>query len=308
MAFPTETVYGLGAAALDPLAVARVFQAKGRPTFDPLIVHVVSVEDAWNLVTQVPAAAERLAEAFWPGPLTLVLPKRSFVPDLVTSGQPSVGVRIPSHPIARALIQAAESPVAAPSANRFGGISPTRAEHVAQELGAGVEMILDGGPCQTGVESTVVSLLGPEPEVLRLGGVTVEAIGQVLGRPVAVVDALVQAERQAVGQAAPGMLARHYAPGTPMLLVDALSGWNPVPCSGERLGVLAMDARSADYAACRCSLDEGGDLVRAAARLFAALRELDAAGLDRIVAERVPNVGLGRAINDRLRRAAWPGG
>ncbi|MEX0887295.1 MAG: L-threonylcarbamoyladenylate synthase, partial [Phycisphaeraceae bacterium] len=190
VAFATETVYGLGANALDAGAVARVFELKGRPRFDPLIVHVADADAVRGLVTDFPEAARVLAAAFWPGPLTLVLPKQPTVPDLVTAGLGTVAVRVPAHPAAQALIREAGLPIAAPSANRFGGVSPTRAEHVRDEFAAcgpaEIACIVDGGPCETGVESTVVSLAGDEPVVLRPGGVTQERIEAALGRPVAV--------------------------------------------------------------------------------------------------------------------------
>lgn len=305
VAFPTETVYGLGANARDPAAVAKVFEAKDRPAFDPLIVHVPSAEAARSVVKEWPETAERLAAAFWPGPLTLVLPKRPEVPDLVTSGLGTVGVRVPQHPVALALLQAAGTPIAAPSANRFGAISPTRAEHVASEFGdsagAGgelVDLILDGGPCETGVESTVVSLVRDQKVcVLRLGGTPIEALRGVVGE--------VELASPGSPLASPGMLKRHYAPRTPLKVVDRLG--DEAVEAGPRVGVLgfrSIPEPSRTAAAAGEVLSANGDLREAAANLFASLRRLDAAGVDVIVAERAPDRGLGRAINDRLARAA----
>ncbi|GAB4262881.1 MAG: hypothetical protein Kow0054_26910 [Deferrisoma sp.] len=292
VAFPTETVYGLGAHALDEAAVARVFEAKGRPRFDPLIVHLGAAEDLPAVAAEVPALARELARRFWPGPLTLVLPRATRVPDLVTAGLPTVAVRVPSHPLARELLARAGVPVAAPSANRFGRTSPTRAEHVVEELAGRVDLVLDGGPCPLGVESTIVSLAG-EPRLLRPGAVPVEEIERVTG-PLA---------RGAPKPGlAPGTLPSHYAPRTPLVLVDSLDAPN---LPRGRLGALAFrGSPPGDRFEAVETLSPRGDLREAAARLFAALRRLDQAGLDAIVAEAVPAEGLGLAILDRLRRAA----
>ncbi len=308
VAFPTETVYGLGANALDPVAAARIFEIKERPAFDPLIVHLADPAALAALVRPEALADPRLralAERFWPGPLTVVLPKRPAVPGIVTAGLDTVGVRIPDHPVARALIRAAGVPIAAPSANRFGRVSPTRAEHVARQLGDRVGLILDGGPCRIGVESTVL-LLAPERAVLlRPGGTPLEAIEAVVG-PVTV---------PAGGEArslSPGRAASHYAPRARVVLAEAEA--TPRAKPGERLGLLAASAEGrrvaeavgGPFAAVEV-LSPAGDLVEAAARLFDALHTLDAADLDGIVAQPVPEVGLGRAIMDRLRRAAGAG-
>jgi L-threonylcarbamoyladenylate synthase len=356
VAFPTETVYGLGANALDERAVAGIFEAKGRPSFDPLIVHLAEPAEAWRLAGKVPEPARQLAQAFWPGPLTLVLHRnppqqaqieplapapddRQAVPDIVTAGLGTLALRVPGHPLARELITAAGLPVAAPSANRFGGVSPTRAEHVAEELGDAVSLILDGGRCRTGVESTVVSFTANQPAVLRLGGLAVEQIEQVLG-PVAVAGSTSRPGDGAAGAGehqgpepvtwtsagdspgpaspapeAPGMLERHYAPGTPLQMVERLTP-EMLAEIGGRVGVLLFTGHSEpiDPAprqdAVVETLSPAGDLREAAANLFAAMRRLDQAGLDRILAERAPEQGLGRAINDRLQRAAasGPGG
>ncbi len=299
VAFATETVYGLGGVALWPETVARIFEAKGRPTFDPLIVHVPDLATARELVTEFPPLAERLAREFWPGPLTMVLPKAACIPDLVTSGLSSVAIRIPSHPLALELLRQVGLPVAAPSANLFGRVSPTTAAHVANQLGARIEWILDGGPCEIGVESTVLVIptSGP-PTLLRPGGVTLEAIESVIG-PVVCPEANSSKTKQA--QLAPGSLPQHYAPVTPV----SIGNLEDEPPAG-RQGVLAFRhcPHPERYAAIEI-LSPSGHLAHAAAALFAALRRLDAQHLDGIVTEEFPHEGLGRAINDRLHRAAY---
>lgn len=311
VALPTETVYGLGANALDAKAVARIFAAKRRPAFDPLIVHLATLDDWPRVASAMPARALALARAFWPGPLTLVLPKQPAIPDIVTSGLTTVGVRVPDHPLMRAVLERAGCPVAAPSANRFGRLSPTRAEHVVEQLGDDIDLVLDGGPCAVGVESTIVRPDADGVTVLRLGGLPVEAIEAVAG-PVRVA-----AHESPTAPEAPGMLPQHYAPRTPIELVAARD--LPHPPAGARWGLLAPDrsaapTSTADVAGAPADawctvefLSEDGDLVTAAARLFDALHRLDALGLERIVAVACPDRGLGRAINDRLRRAAAPG-
>jgi len=304
VAFATETVYGLGADALDPLAVARVFEAKGRPRFDPLIVHVASTAELDPLLAEFPERARQLADAFWPGPLTLVLPKRPIVPDLVTAGLPRVAVRIPGHPQALELLRAAGRPIAAPSANLFGRISPTTAEHVAEQLGDRIDLILDGGPCRVGVESTVLDLSGERPTILRPGGVTAEELTAVLGVQPRLWSAGSQPDdagpSPAIAAAAPGMLPQHYAPRTPLELVDDLDGVPP----DRTTAVLAFDATPASGFLRVELLSPTGDLRAAAAGFFAALRRLDASGARQIIAQRFPDTGLGCALNDRLARAA----
>lgn len=295
VAFPTETVYGLGASAFDARAVARVFTVKARPSFDPLIVHVPSA-DALDRVADAsgdPRVA-LLAARFWPGPLTLVLPRRPGVPDIVTSGLDTVGVRVPGHEGALALLRSA-GPLAAPSANPFGYVSPTTAAHVAERLGDAVDLVLDGGPCRVGVESTIVSLAGGPARLLRPGGVTREELESALGEPVATAP---RPERPT----APGQLERHYATRTPLRLLDERAG--DAPPGAGRVGLLAFARSSASGYAAVEVLAPDGSLPTAAARLFAALRRLDSLGLDRIDAEPCPASGLGLAILDRLRRAA----
>ncbi|MFC0003826.1 L-threonylcarbamoyladenylate synthase [Micromonospora siamensis] len=294
VAFPTETVYGLGANALDARAAARIFEAKARPSFDPLITHLADPAELAKLVGDVPPAVAALADRFWPGALTLIVDRPAAIPPIVTSGLATMAVRVPDNEAARALIAAAGVPVAAPSANRFGQLSPTRAEHVVRGLGAAVDVVLDGGPTRCGIESTIVDARGDRPVVLRLGALPVEeledAVGPVTVRP------------GSSGQpVAPGTLAAHYAPRTPLRFVaDAQP---PAGDSGRR-GYLAFRERpAAGYAAVEV-LSPTGDLTEAAARLFDGLHRLDAAGVEEILVEPVPEVGVGRAVNDRLRRAA----
>jgi L-threonylcarbamoyladenylate synthase len=283
VALPTETVYGLGANALDGAAVARVYDAKGRPSFNPLIVHVPDLDAALSLAA-FDAQALSLAEAFWPGALTLVLPLQGEVAPLVTAGLPTVALRVPSGALAQEVLRAAGVPVAAPSANSSGRISPTTAAHVLEGLDGKIDAVLDGGPCAVGVESTIVGF-GPEPQLLRPGGLAAEEIARVLGAPLGVAGAAITA---------PGQLASHYAPqGRVRLNAEA-------PRAGEHY--LGFGPGPATL-----TLSDTGDLVEAAANLFGHLHALDALGGDIAVAS-VPEHGLGVAINDRLRRAAAPRG
>ncbi len=297
VAFPTETVYGLGANALDEHAVAEVFAIKNRPWFDPLIVHLPHREAAAWYATELDSRARALMERFWPGPLTLVVKKRPVIPDLVTAGLDTVALRVPAHPVALALLQAVKVPIAAPSANPFGYVSPTTALHVQELLGNAIDVILDGGPCPVGVESTVCALTEETAVILRPGGVTVEAIEAVIG-PVALAEAGRPDARS------PGTLPRHYAPHVPVILL-APGEPIPRPPSGARVGLLSFSFRAEveGYSVVEV-LSKTGDLCEAATNLFAALRRLDRAGLERIVVEPVPESGIGRAIMDRLRRAA----
>jgi len=294
VALPTETVYGLAANALDPEAAARVFEAKERPSFDPLIVHLPSLEWLDRLTT---AASDPLIQAlirrFWPGPFTLVLPRRPIVPDIVTAGLPTVAVRMSAHPLFRAVLDQFGNPVAAPSANRFGRISPTAAEHVLEELGGRIPLILDGGPCAVGLESTVVAPADGVLRLLRAGPITAEELAgfaEVLPAGASIVS--------------PGQLPSHYAPRTPLRLLagpaDTDSGQTP-----GRTGLLAWSRpdRPAQFAAMEV-LTPRNDPREAATRLFAAMRRLDALGLDLIVAEPPPPSGLGAAILDRLQKAS----
>jgi L-threonylcarbamoyladenylate synthase len=293
VAFPTETVYGLGADATNGKAVAAIFAAKGRPRFNPLIVHVADVGQAGQHV-ELTVLARRLIDAFWPGPLTLVLERRKGSPlsDLVSGGLATLAVRASDHPVARALLQATRRPLAAPSANRSGRISPTQAAHVLADLGDDIAMILDGGPTAHGLESTVVDARGDVPVLLRPGAVTVETIEAVLGHP------LVRAKIDADRPNAPGQLASHYAPDA-RLRLDATDVRD-----GEALLAFGADVPPAHGPV--INLSPAGDLTEAAANLFAALRALDASGASAIAVMPIPDVGLGEAINDRLRRAAAP--
>ncbi len=297
VAFPTETVYGLGADALNEQAVAQVFAVKNRPFFDPLIVHVPDAATAALYAVAIPPRAAALMEHFWPGPLTVVLPKHPRIPDIVTAGLDSVALRVPSHPVALALLQAVARPIAAPSANPFGYISPTTAAHVQDLLGEAIPLIVDGGPCAVGVESTVCAFLDDDAVILRPGGVTSEAIEAVIG-PVQF-SASDRADLRS-----PGTLPRHYSPHVNLQLT-ALGDPLPLPLSGERVGVLLFTEQRLTQGYVEVvMLSRDGNLTEAAPRLFAALRWLDCLGLDRVLVESVPEHGLGRAIMDRLRRAA----
>ncbi|MFI5044754.1 MAG: L-threonylcarbamoyladenylate synthase [Acidimicrobiales bacterium] len=290
VAFPTETVYGLGANAFDPVAVAAVFAVKGRPASDPLILHVASIDDAMSLTARWSDAASALAEAFWPGPLTLVLDRSERVIDGVTGGGPTVAVRLPAHPVAEGLIRAAGVPVAAPSANRFGRVSPTTAAHVASELGPDVSIVIDGGPTQLGVESTVVDVTARRPRVLRPGGVSLEDLRGLLGdvdhveRDVHPVDAVA---------ISPGSSLGHYSPDTPLTLVE-----------GDPSLVGALEGRLAVRGLTCVALPLPADSATAARDLYSLLRALDTTGVDLALARLVDPSGIGRAVNDRLYRAA----
>ena len=297
VAFPTETVYGLGADATNGAAVARLYAAKGRPRFNPLIVHVLDLAAAHRLA-QFDDAATRLAAAFWPGPLSLVLPKAPHCPvaDLATAGLDTVAVRMPDHPVARALIEALGRPVVAPSANRSGHVSPTSAGHVAADLGGRIGLIVDGGPTSVGVESTIVACLSGQATLLRPGGISRAAIEGVLSVPLG--D---RTSAPAGAPPAPGMLASHYAPNTRLRLnTDAVA-------PGEALLAFGPDLPGgAAQAAAVLNLSPAGDVIEAAANLFAYLRALDQSGASSIAVMPVPHEGLGEAINDRLERATAP--
>ena len=296
VAFPTETVYGLGADAYNPLAVARIFEVKKRPYFDPLIVHVANPSDVKKLVKEIPSDAKKLIERYWPGPLTVVLLKEEAIPDIVTAGLSTVAIRMPNHPMALSLINESGCPIAAPSANPFGYLSPTTAEHVREQLGDQVDLILDGGPCPVGVESTIVSFLEKRPGLLRPGGIPLEEIESMIGK-----IEISQIARNRLS--APGMLPRHYAPRTPIIL--DWSEKNLRIFNDKNIGLLAFQepVNNLRFSVVEV-LSKKGDMREAAANLFAAIRRLDALNLDLILAESIPEVGLGRAIMDRLRRAS----
>lgn len=300
VAFPTETVYGLGANALDPAAVARIFAAKGRPADNPVIVHAPDAETAWRVTTGPTRLAERLAEAFWPGPLTLVLPAADALPRAATAGLPSVAVRVPDHPVARALLRAAGVPVAAPSANRSGRPSPTTADHVVDDLGGAIDVVVDGGPCRVGVESTVVDARGDVPVVLREGGISREQLLAVAGA-----SGVGSATRMEDLAASPGTRHRHYAPACRVVIApigggaaesDRLVGDG----RGRRVGLVS----SGDVPGGVVAVARVAGAQELAARLYQALRDAEAAGVTDLVVEAVPETGIGRAVMDRLRRAA----
>jgi len=295
VAFPTETVYGLGADALNPKAVARIFEIKGRPKFDPLIVHVADLGDVERLAREVPEDARTLMEKFWPGPLTLVLPKREIVPPITTAGLPTVAVRMPAHPVALNLIRYAGTPIAAPSANPFGYVSPTTARQVAETLGDRVDVILDAGKTPIGVESTIIMFSDREVYLLRPGGLPVEEIERVLGRKVK--------PYKGKGVPAPGTLKKHYSPRTKVVI---LRDWGDYYRLRSRYGrILLILPRSVHGIGGNVRfLSETGDLKEVAANLFSTLYEADKLGYDAIAVMPVPEEGLGRAIMNRLRKAA----
>ncbi len=306
VAIPTETVYGLGADASNPAAVAKIFAAKGRPADHPLIVHLPAADHLERWAREIPAAAQKLAAAFWPGPLTLILKRQPTVPDAVTGGQDTVGLRVPNHPLALELLRAFDGGIAAPSANRFGRISPTTADHVREELGDRVALILDGGPCRIGIESTVIDVTRGAPVVLRPGSITAADIEQAANL------GTVRSEPFSGGKGTPrvsGSLEAHYAPHTPMRLVESAELPGKIAQaldSGRRIAVLAFQPIT------KCagveSLNASTDPVRYAHDLYARLRELDHLNADLILVESVPELPAWLAVRDRLGRAACGSG
>lgn len=298
---PTETVYGLAGNALNVDAVAKIFQTKNRPSFDPLIVHTDSIEKVNSFVADIPEILQRLAKEFWPGPLTLLLEKKSIIPDLVTAGLNRVAVRMPKHPLTLKLLKELSFPLAAPSANPFGYISPTKAVHVAQQLGEQISYILDGGSCEVGLESTIVGMEDGKVTIYRLGGLDLNLITELVGE-------VEIKSHSSSNPAAPGLLKSHYAPSKEFILGD-LNELVPEMLQLEKpFGVLSLNKRfSLDGPSPQFQLSPSGDLVEAAKNLFDYLRQLDQSGATVIVAELMPEQGLGRAINDRLRRAAAKG-
>jgi L-threonylcarbamoyladenylate synthase len=297
VALPTETVYGLAADALNPVAVAKIFEAKERPTFDPLIVHLPDrdwLERIAKIDNQSREVIEKLIAQFWPGPLTFVLDRQSIVPEIVTAGLDTIAVRISEHPIFAEIVREFGSPLAAPSANRFGRVSPTTAQHVLDELSGRIPLIVDAGPTRHGIESTIIAPRGDKMEILRRGPITAEQLS-VFGK----IDIVTSRENIS----APGQLPSHYAPKTPVQLVNDTQSFSPKP--NQRCALLAWNAvkNGRRFIAIR-RLSERGDLCEAAANLFRFLRELDVLDVDLIVAERAPDQGLGAAINDRLERAS----
>lgn len=298
---PTETVYGLAGNALNPDAVSLIFETKNRPSFDPLILHTSSIDRVGEFVSDFPDQLKELGEKFWPGPLTLLLPKKAIVPDLVTSGLDRVAVRIPNHPLTLSLLKSLDFPLAAPSANPFGYISPTSAVHVNAKLGEKISYILDGGDCQVGLESTIVGLENGQITIYRQGGLDISEIEKVVG-PVTVKD------HSSSNPSAPGQLDSHYSPRKPFLLGDLDSLIAQQRAMGVEFAVLSfasffeeVDAKN------QIALSPARNLHQAAQQLFAAMRRLDESPASLILAELVPDEGLGRAINDRLRRAAVKG-
>ena len=299
VAFPTETVYGLGCDAESPVALRRLFAVKGRPADHPVIVHVVDAAAIEPYVAGIPPAARALIDTFWPGPLTVVLRRSERVPDEVTGGRDTVGLRVPDQPIALALLRAFGGVVAAPSANRFGSVSPTIANDVRADLNGDVDLILDGGPCRVGVESTIVECTGSAPVILRLGGVAQGAIERALGTPIELSNA---------GEiAAPGTLPGHYAPAARVVLVDrgvVGARASEILASGQRVGLLMLAPVLADLPGGLTVLDAPGDVDEFARVLYGRLRDADRAGVDVVLAVLPPPEGIGAAVADRLTRAA----
>ena len=308
---PTETVYGLGADALNPQAVLRIFEAKGRPADNPLIVHVAEIGDVPPLVRAIPDAAKRLMEAYWPGPMTLILPKADCIPDAVSAGLNTVGIRLPASEAARALIRAAGRPIAAPSGNRSGRPSPTTAAHMFEDMDGRIPLILDGGACEVGVESSVIDATGETPIVLRPGGITPEMIERVLGR-VAVDEHVMKPLAEGEAARSPGMKYKHYAPKAETLVFDGeedrvvaaiCARYDAATAAGERAVILGFDEH--DFGGReRVSLGSARHPQDAAARLFAALREADARGAALALCEAVKAEGIGLAVMTRMGRAA----
>ena len=297
IAIPTETVYGLAGNALNPSVIKKIYEIKNRPLTSPLIVHLHDTAQLNKYVKNIPAIAEKLAEHFWPGPLTLLLPKNDIIPDIVTAGLPNVAVRIPSHPLALQLLRKLSFPLAAPSANPFGYISPTSAEDVKRILLGKIDYILDGGICAKGIESTIVGFDGDTPIIYRVGAISSEAIKRIVGK----VEINNKHTKKPIS---PGMLPSHYAPHTPLYLTnDIESLLKSVPCINTAI-LSFKNPYSFIPETNQEILSETGNLDEAAHNLYKALHQLDSLKLEKIIAERVPNVGIGIAINDRLERAA----
>jgi len=296
VAIPTETVYGLAGNIFSEKAVKAIFETKERPFFNPLIVHIPNINYLDTIVEAIPEKAKLLAEAFWPGPITLVLKKKSIIPDLVTGGKDTVAVRIPNHPTTLELLNQLEFPLAAPSANPFNRISPTKAEHVESYFKDKIKMVLDGGACKSGIESTIIGFENGEPIIYRLGSTPIEAIEAVVG--------IIEVKnKKEVAPDAPGMLERHYAPKTKTILTSHLK--EAVEANKNlRIGLLTYnDILNDDAIYFKIVLSEGKNLEEAASKLYDALHQLDQQDLDLIIAERLPDYGLGKSINDRLTRA-----
>lgn len=296
VSIPTETVYGLAGNIYSEKAIKAIFETKKRPFFNPLIVHIPSINELDNIVDDVPEKARLLAEAFWPGPITLVLKKKPHIPDLITGGKATVAVRVPKHPTTLALLNQLHFPLAAPSANPFSSISPTKAAHVETYFKDHIKMVLDGGPCTSGIESTIIGFENDEPIIYRLGSTALEAIEAVVGK-------IEVRNKKDIAPDAPGMLERHYAPNTKTILaanIPDIMARHP----NKRIGVLVFQSPQENEAIhTQIVLSKKGDLAEAASRLYEALHQLDTYNLDLIIAERFPDHGLGKSINDRLQRA-----
>ena len=296
VAIPTETVYGLAGNIYSEKAIKAIFETKQRPFFNPLIVHIPSVDYLDNIVESIPKKARQLADVFWPGPITLVLKKKNTIPDLITAGKDTVAVRVPNHPTTLELLGQLDFPLAAPSANPFSSISPTTAEHVEGYFKDKIKMVLDGGPSKKGIESTIIGFENDEPIVYRLGSTPIEAIEAVVGK-------ITIKNKKEIAPNAPGMLERHYAPKTKTVLTDNLQK-SITEYHGKRIGLLLYnDILNDDAIDFKVVLTQGQDLEEAASKLYDALHQLDRQDLDIIIAERLPDYGLGKSINDRLVRA-----
>ena len=297
VSIPTETVYGLAGNALNEDAVLKIFEVKNRPSFDPLIVHISEFSQLEMLVTHMPDKAGKLASKFWPGPLTLLLEKKNIIPDIVTAGLKTVAIRIPDHPLSLKLLSTIDFPLAAPSANPFGYISPTTAKHVNDQLGDRIEYILDGGPCEIGIESTIIGFDKDMPVIYRLGGKSIEDIEEVVGE-------VIVKKHGSSQPSSPGALSSHYAPDKKVLLVESSTNYSNF--DPKVTGLLRFKNIFPNFPiGNQIVLAPSGRLTEAAKNLFAAMRDLDHMEVDHILVELMPEEGLGRAINDRLRRAAY---
>ena len=297
VAIPTETVYGLAGNIFSEKAIKSIFSTKQRPFFNPLIVHISSVKSLNDLVTHVPEKAKLLAAAFWPGSMTLVLKKSKTIPDIITAGKDTVAVRVPNHPITLALLKKLPFPLAAPSANPFGSISPTKPTHVENYFRNSIKMVLDGGSCANGIESTIIGFENEEPVIYRLGALPLEEIEALVG-------AISIKNKKEEKPDAPGMLARHYAPKTSTFLVDDVAA-EIEKNTGKKMGVLVFKSSLNNENITEIILSKNGSLQEAASRLYSAMHDLDSKNLDLIIAERFSEFGLGKSINDRLQRATF---
>ncbi|MFD2726555.1 L-threonylcarbamoyladenylate synthase [Hyunsoonleella rubra] len=305
VAIPTETVYGLAGNIYSEKAINAIFETKKRPFFNPLIVHIPSAENLESIVSHVPEKAKQLADTFWPGPLTLVLPKQECIPDLITAGKDTVAVRVPNHPTTLQLLSQLPFPLAAPSANPFSSISPTTAQHVESYFQDKIKMVLDGGPCKNGIESTIIGFENDMPIIYRLGSIALEDIEAVVGNiPIKNKSETPKRNKAKSHPEAPGMLDKHYAPATMTILSDNISE-DLKKYNGKRIGVLAFQNSIENSRILhQILLSKTGNMAEATSKLYDALHQLDSLNLDIIIAEIFPDYGLGKSINDRLKRAA----